>query len=108
MRHKFFLAAVVLAALAAATPVAADDLFIGWGVVRGVGWVDGNLLLQNNEGFELVVLDADATVRDSRGAAMLLKDVPLGSQVEFVGKPWAGLAFAYSLRVHSRSLVSVR
>ena len=108
MRHKFFLPVIFLAALAAATPAAADDSFIGWGVVRGVGWVDGNLLLQNEEGFELVLLDADATVRDSRGAALLLKDVPLGSEVEFVGTPWAGLTFAYSLRVNSRSLVSVR
>ncbi len=107
MRRKFFLLAIFLAALAA-TPAAADDSFIGWGVVRGVGWVDGNLLLQNHEGFELVLLDADATVRDSGGAAMLLKDVPLGAEVEFMGKPWAGLTFAYSLRVNSRSLVSVR
>lgn len=108
MRNRFLSLAIFLAALTVAGPVAGEETFFGWGVVRGVGWVDGNLLLQNNEGFELVLLDADATVRDSRGGAMLLKDVPLGAEVEFVGQPWAGVTFAHSLRVSSKSLVSVR
>ena len=103
-----FLLALSAAVLMLAAPVAAlseSDSFLGWGVVRAVGLIDRHVLIQNREGFELVIVDDDAAIRDARGAAMTLKDIPVGSEVEYAGRYWEGMTFAYSLRVNFGSMV---
>jgi hypothetical protein len=98
-----FVALVMLAAPAAA--LSESDAFLGWGVVRAVGLIDRHVLVQNREGFEIVFVDEDAAIRDTHGAAMTLKDVPVGSEVEYAGRYWEGMTFAFSLRVSSGSIV---
>jgi len=99
-----FLAVAMLAAPAAA--LAEDfDSFYGWGVVRAIGVGDRHLLLQSNEGYEMVIVEEDAAIRDGRGAPMLLQDLRVGSEVEFAGRHWEGTTFAFSLRVNFASLI---
>jgi len=73
--------------------------------VRAVGVSDRHLLLQNNEGYEMVIVDEDAAIRNGQGAPMLLENVPVGSEVEFAGRYWEGATFAFSLRINFGSLV---
>jgi hypothetical protein len=77
-----------------------------WGIIRAVGWADRNLLLQlqNEEGFELVMLGDDATVQDTRGDAVAPGDLPLGSEVEYAGRTSSGLVLARLLRLCPRSV----
>ena len=107
MRKLFitlFLAAAILAAPAVA--LAEDfDSFYGWGVVRAVGVADRHLLLQNNEGYEMVIVDEDAAIRNGQGAPLLLEDVRVGSEVEFAGRHWEGTTFAFSLRINAAALI---
>jgi hypothetical protein len=104
--RKILLAGLVALAMLAGPAVAlSDDSFLGWGVVRAVGVIDRHLLVQNREGFEIVFVDDDAAIRDTRGAALTLKEVPVGSEIEYAGRYWEGMTFAFSLRVHSGSMV---
>jgi hypothetical protein len=106
MKHKLF-SALCLAALLLATSAAAFDSgpFAGRGIVRAVRSIEGIVLLENDQGFELLNLDEDATVQDSQGASIALRDLPLGTHVEYTGRYWQGLNFARSLRVSPVSLV---
>ncbi|HEX9445071.1 MAG TPA: hypothetical protein VGA73_13180, partial [Candidatus Binatia bacterium] len=62
-------------------------------------------LVQGEDGFLLVLLEDDATVRDARGALIALSDLPLGSAVEYEARYWEGQAFATSLRMSAARLV---
>jgi hypothetical protein len=106
MRRKFFLV-VFLAVLTLAAPAAAYDSepFVGRGFIRAVRSIEGIVLLENEQGFELLNLDNDATIQDDRGASIALRDLPIGAEVEFTGRYWEGLNFALSLRITSVSLV---
>jgi hypothetical protein len=107
MMHKFFSAMCLATLLLATSGSAAFDSgpFAGRGIVRAVRSIDGIVLLENEQGFELLNLDEDATVQDSQGASIALRDLPLGSHVEYTGRYWQGLNFARSLRVSPASLV---
>ncbi len=98
-------AAVMLAAPAAAWSESDSGEFYGWGVVRAVGASDRHLLLQSNEGYELVVLEEDAAIRSSRGAPIAMTDIPVGAEVEYAGRTWEGTTFAFSIRVSASSIV---
>lgn len=107
MRKLWLTMAVAILTLAAPAPAISDsDTFLGWGVVRAVGIVDRHMLVQNREGFEIVFVDDDAAIRDMRGDALTLKEIPLGAEVDYAGRTWEGMTFAFSLRVHSGSIVA--
>jgi hypothetical protein len=106
--RKFFVTLFMAVAMLAAPAVAlAEDFdsFYGWGVVRAVGINDRHLLLQNNEGYEMVIVEEDAAIRDGRGSPLVLEDLHAGSEVEFAGRHWEGATFAFSLRVNFGSMV---
>lgn len=106
-----FLAIVLLGSLIAAAPAAGydSDAFVGRGVVRAVRSVEGDILLQNNWGFRLIVLASDGEIHDAYGAALELRDLPLGVEVDFVGEYWEGTTLASFLRIRAPEvLASVR
>jgi hypothetical protein len=109
MRRKFFLV-VFLAVLTLAAPAAAYDSepFVGRGFIRAVRSIEGIVLLENEQGFELLNLDNDATIQDDKGASIALRDLPFGSEVEYRARYWEGLNFASSLRVNSILLARLR
>jgi hypothetical protein len=80
--------------------------FLRWRIIRALGWADRNRLLQlqNEEGFELMIIGADVTIRDARGASMVPQDLPLGCEVEYAGRYGEGLNVARFLRVTSTPL----
>ena len=106
---KKVVVSLVLALMTLVAPAAAlsetFDTFYGWGVVRAVGAGDRHLLLQSNEGYEMVFVEEDAAIRNGHGVPMNLDDVRVGSEVEFAGHYWQGATFAFSLRVNFNSLV---
>jgi hypothetical protein len=106
MPRKFFLA-VFLAVLTLAAPAVAYDSepFVGRGFIRAVRSIEGIVLLENEQGFELLNLDNDATIQDDKGASIALRDLPLGAEVQYTGRYWEGLNFALSLRLRPASLV---
>jgi hypothetical protein len=106
MPRKLLLA-VSLAALTLAAPAAAYDSepFVGRGVIRAVRWIEEIVLLENEQGFEILNLDQDATIQDSKGIAIALLDLSLGSAVEYTGRYWEGLNFVRALRVVPAALV---
>jgi hypothetical protein len=106
MKRKFFLS-VCLTTVLLAAPVAAFDSgpFAGRGIVRAIRSMDFLVLLENEDGFEFLNLTDDASIKDLGGAAIALRDLPVGSQVEYSGQYWEGLNFAHSLRIRSAALV---
>jgi hypothetical protein len=104
--HKFY-STICLAILMVAAPAAAFDSgpFAGRGLVRAVRLIDGTVMLENDQGFELLNLDENTTVQDAQGVFIALRDLPLGSKVEYIGRYWQGLSFAQSLRVSPAALV---
>src|SRR4051812_14867825 len=104
-----FILTVALTALTLTAPAVAlsesFDSFYGWGVVRAVAVNDRHLLLQNNEGFETVVLDEDAAIRNVKGAPLTVEDIAVGSEVEFAGRNRDGITVAFSLRINPGSLI---
>jgi hypothetical protein len=107
MMHKFFLAMCLAILMVAAPATAAFDSgpFEGRGIVRAIRSMDRLVLLENEEGFEFLNLTDDASIQDLNGASITLKNLPVGSQVEYTGQYWEGLNFARSLRVSSAALV---
>jgi len=97
------LAIVFLAALLGAAPAAGydSDAFVGRGVVRAVRPIEGDVLLQNGWGFRLLLLAKDAKIHDAYGAAIELRDLQLGVEVDFVGEYWEGTTLASFLRVRA-------
>jgi hypothetical protein len=104
--------AIFLAGLMLATPAAASfdsEPFLGRGVVRAVRWIEGDVMLQSEDGFHLVLVDDDAGILNAFGAPIALRDLPLGSAIEYVGQYWEGLIFASSVKVSAAPLaVSAR
>ncbi|MGH7767161.1 MAG: hypothetical protein ACREQP_06875 [Candidatus Binatia bacterium] len=107
MKNKFFLA-MCLAILMVAVPAAAafdSGPFEGRGILRAIRSMDRLVVLENEDGFEFLNLTEDASIQDLNGASISLRDLPLGSQVEYSGQYWQGLNFASTLRVSPASLV---
>lgn len=106
MMNKFFLA-MCLAILMVAAPAAAFDSgpFEGRGILRAIRSMDRLVLLENEDGFEFLNLTEDASIQNLNGASISLRDLPLGSQIEYTGQYWEGLNFARSLRVSPAALV---
>jgi hypothetical protein len=109
--RQFFFVAICLMSTVAAVPTAALDnsqTTFGWGIVQAVGWEENNLLLRKRDLFALVILNADATIRDARGAPVALRHVLRGCAVEYVGEPWKGITFTSSLRLSCDPFVTER
>jgi hypothetical protein len=106
MKHNLFLA-FCLMALLLGTPAAAFDSgpFTGRGIVRGIRSMDRLVVLENEDGFDFINLTDDASITDLGGAMIALRDVQVGSQVEYTGQYWEGLNFALSLSVKPAAFV---
>jgi hypothetical protein len=105
MQSKLFLITVLTAVLIASAAAAYDsNPFHGFGIIRGVASGEMNIVIQNADGFQILVVEHEATIRDAYGASIALRDLPLGSEVEIIGRYWEGLVFALSLRVSSGSV----
>ncbi|MBI3636797.1 MAG: hypothetical protein HY216_11415 [Candidatus Rokubacteria bacterium] len=90
----------VLALLVVAAPaVAVGDERADWGVAVSVGWEQNTLLLRNDEGFQLIVVDTDATIQSAGLGAMTFTDVQPGDRVDYAVSDWAGMAIADTLHV---------
>lgn len=109
---KYTLKAMLIAAVFFVTPVAmaqqGTNPLPNRGVVIAVGSEDGNLVLENNVGFHLVLLDTAAVVRDSYDAPVTLLDLRPGDKVEYLAQRWKGMTFATVLRVVSSSVLYIR
>ncbi|HTM08465.1 MAG TPA: hypothetical protein VL754_08760 [Verrucomicrobiae bacterium] len=99
MRLRFLF--VFFTTLLIAAPAAGFETepFTGRGVIRAVRWIEGDVMLQNDDGLMLVALDENAALRDSYGAPITLRELPMGAEVEYIARYWQGLAFAVSLRM---------
>jgi len=106
MKQKFLLTiGLALMMVAPASAAFDSDPFFGRGIVRGVRSIERCVMIENDQGFELLNLDEDATVQDVQGASIALRDLPLGSEIEYTSRYWEGLNFVLSLRVSPTSLV---
>jgi len=105
MRNILALLALVLVLFAAPAAAFDSENFAGRGVVRAVRWIEGDVMLQTEDGFHLFAVDEDATIRDAFGARAALRDIPLGSAVEYTARYWQGLALASSLRVRPKTFM---
>lgn len=104
-----FFSAIFLAGLMIAAPAMAtfdSEPFVGRGVVRAVRSVEGDILLQWEDGFQLVLVEDDAALHDAYGEPMALRDLPPGATIEFVLRYWKGVAFLSSLRVTPRPQIA--
>ncbi len=89
---KAVLALGVLAIVLLAVPATAlADERADWGVTVSVGWEDMTLLVQNDSGFALLVLDADATIVGAGLGPMTLTDIRPGDRLDYQVVDWAGM-----------------
>jgi hypothetical protein len=104
---KNLLLAFCLMALLLAAPAAAFDSgpFTGRGIVRAIRSIDRLVVLENEDGFDFLNLTEDASISGLGGATIALRDLPVGSQVEYTGQYWEGLNFALSLSVRPAAFV---
>lgn len=106
MRKLLMLAATVALAFGA-VGASADDR-ADWGVAVSVGWEDGVLLLENDRGMHLIVVDADATIASAAGKAMTISDIRPGDHVDYAVTTWAQMPIAYALAVTPRRQAAQR
>ena len=107
MRQAMGIAAM-LALLVVAPAVAVGDERADWGVAVSVGWEQHTLLLRNDDGFQLVVIDADATIKGAGLGAMTFTDIRPGDRVDYAVSDFAGMAIADTLHVTPNRRVELR
>jgi hypothetical protein len=90
MRALNSLVACVAILGAAVTSSVADER-AEWGRVVATNWEDSTLLLQNEHGFQLVVVDAAAEIRGVGNAPITLSDIQAGDRVDYEVASWAGM-----------------
>jgi len=107
MRHVIGVLGLVAVTLAAA-PAVADER-AEWGVAMAVGAESGSaaLLMRNDRGYQLVVVDAAAAVHGVRGA-MTVTDIRPGDHVDYSVSTWAGMDIADVLVVSPRRHADAR
>jgi hypothetical protein len=71
------------------------------GVVLSVNPDERTVLLEDDEDFSLIVVDAGAPIVDGLGAPRTLSDVTAGDVVEYRDEPFAAMRIAMELRVVS-------
>jgi len=91
------------ASILAPTTVALADERADWGVaVSAVGAGEWTLLLVNDRGFRLIVVDTAAEIRGAGLGAMTLTDIQPGDRVDYAVSTWAGVDIADVLHVTPR------
>jgi hypothetical protein len=100
MRALFSLVACVAILGAAVTSSIADER-ADWGRVVSTNWEDSTLLLQNENGFQLVVVDAAAEIRSAGNAPITLSDIQAGDRVDYEVAGWAGMDISEFIYVTS-------
>jgi hypothetical protein len=62
-----------------------------WGRVVAMNVEDSTLLLENQSGFQLIVVDASAEIRGVGQAPITLSDIRAGDRVDYDVVSWAGM-----------------
>lgn len=106
MRLRSLVITLVVGAIILSSSAAMSQRVSGQGVVVAVGWQGGTLLLENSEGFPLLVLDVAANIRDPLGIIRVLGDFQVGDVVEYWAESFKGMLLAQELRVISVSFCS--
>lgn len=89
--------------LSASTPAVRADERADWGVAVWVAAADGTtLVLANDRGFHLVVVDTAAELSGAGLRAMALTDIHPGDRVDYAVSTWAGMDIADTLFVTPR------
>jgi len=73
------------------------------GRILAVGWQQGTVLLETDEGFSLVAVDPAAKIDDQLGTSRSLTDLQPGDFVECRIEPFAGTLIAQEVHVLSGS-----
>lgn len=87
----------------APVPTALADDRADWGVAlsaAGVG--ESSLLLVNDSGFQLIVVDRTAELQGAGGGSMTLTDIQAGDRVDYAVSTWAGMDIVNTLHVTSK------
>lgn len=87
----------------APVPTALADERADWGVaLSAAGIGESTLLLVNDKGFQLVVVDQTAELQGAGGGGMTLTDVQPGDRLDYAVSTWAGMDIVHTLHVTSR------
>ena len=93
---------VMVLAVAPVTPVASGGERADWGITVAVGTEDNTLLLQNDAGFRLVVVDTETEIRGAGLRPMTLTDIRPGDHIDYAVTSFAGMWIADLLHVTPR------
>lgn len=93
---------VVVAVALPVVPVAVAGEQADWGKTVAVGPLSNTLLLQNDTGFRLIVVDTDAEIRGPALRPMTLTDIRVGDHVDYAATAFAGMWIADTLHVTPR------
>lgn len=82
-------------------PAAVADERADWGVAVSVGASSGQygLLLKNDAGYQLVVVDPYAPIHGAGLGAMTFSDVQPGDRIDYAVVTWSGMDIAEMLQV---------
>jgi hypothetical protein len=110
MRQVIVLMALAGMALGIQPAHAAADERAEWGVAVSVGADSGSatLLMRNDDGYHLVVVDAEASIVGAGLGAMTLTDIRPGDRIDYAVSTWAGADIAEALHVTPRRQAEVR
>lgn len=94
MRQVMGFLAILALLVGLAPAVAVGDERADWGVAVSVGWEQHTLLLRNDAGYQLIVIDGDASIKGAGLGAMTFTDIQPGDRVDYAVSNWAGMAIA--------------
>ena len=100
MRHTARLLTLVGLISLGAAPALADER-ADWGVAVSVGADSGEytLLMHNDTGYHLVVVDPDATIVANGVGTATFNDIRPGDRIDYAVATWAGVDVADMLAV---------
>lgn len=107
MRHALGVLVLGALALLGAAPGALADERADWGVAVSVGVDTYTLLLENDRGYQLVVIDPFGTITAAGLGPTTLSDVRPGDRIDYALSTWAGMDIADTLQVTPRRQAGV-
>jgi len=90
---------VFTVAVGPVVPAAVAGEQADWGKTVAMGTINNALLLQNDTGFRLLVVDADADIRGPGLRPMTLTDIRLGDHIDYAFTLFGGMRIATTLHV---------
>ncbi|MGH7389302.1 MAG: hypothetical protein ACREM3_07560 [Candidatus Rokuibacteriota bacterium] len=102
MRHVLGILVLAGFMITAATPALADER-ADWGVAVSVaGGDEPTLLVLNDGGFRLIVVDMAAEIHGAGLGPMTFTDIQPGDRVDYAVSTWAGMDIADTLHLTPR------